>query len=156
MISHVQIKQDHSVPGRSTFKVQGSRFKVQALHQQNALGSWLFDVRCSILDVPRSLQTANYAKYAKGKRVGWTKTFSRWNRSSTPIHFGFAWFAYFAVSPEQSRNRIAGTMQPPPALRERRRGQTQNSFVLNGRPPNKCCCELGTRIALRRSNQTTR
>src|SRR5947207_1342488 len=41
-------------------------------------GCSMFDVRSSILDVPGSLQTANYAKYGKGKRVGWTKTFSRW------------------------------------------------------------------------------
>ena len=45
-----------------------------------------------------AVQTANYPKYAQGKGVEWTKAFTRWvNRSSIPIHSGFAWFAYFAV-----------------------------------------------------------
>ena len=63
MFSHVQIKQDRSVPRRSMFNVQRSTFKgvkprgatplygVQGLPQQNALGCWLFDVRCSMFDV---------------------------------------------------------------------------------------------------------
>src|SRR5947207_1342486 len=122
-------------------------------------GCGLFDVRCSEFDFGCSRFTSNRElRQIRERKKSWVDKDVQplGNRSSTPIHFGFAWFAYFAVSPEQSRNRIAGTMQPPRALRERRRGQTQNSFVLNGRPPNKCCCELGTRIALRRSNHTTR
>ncbi len=51
-----------------------------------------------------AVQTANYAKYAKGKRVEWTKAFTRWmNRSSIPIRSAFAWFACFAVPSAFSR-----------------------------------------------------
>src|SRR5947207_12303639 len=35
MISHIKMQQDRSVPGRSTFNVQGSTFNVQLLPQKN-------------------------------------------------------------------------------------------------------------------------
>jgi hypothetical protein len=57
------------------------------------------------LEVPGScilqpaVSTAKYAKYAKENGVERPKTFTRWvKRASTSIHWGFAWFAFFAVS----------------------------------------------------------
>jgi hypothetical protein len=45
-----------------------------------------------------AVQTAKHAKYAKGKGVQWTRTFTHCeNLSSLAIRSAFAWFPYFAV-----------------------------------------------------------
>ena len=53
---------------------------------------------CGFATLNPAIQTAKYAKYAKGKGVKLTRSFTRWvNRSSSPTCSAFACFAYSAV-----------------------------------------------------------
>jgi hypothetical protein len=55
-----------------------------------------------------AVQTAKYAKYAKGNGVEWTRTFTRWEDLSPLllIRSASAWFACFAVPSAFSRMNL--------------------------------------------------
>ena len=65
-------------------------------------------------------QTAKYAKYAKGKGVKLTKSFTRWvNRFSSPTCSAFACFAYSAVQTAFSRMNPVASCRGGRARREK-------------------------------------
>src|SRR6266516_743278 len=81
----------------------------------------------------RGILEEHSAKYAKGKGVDWTRTFTRREYpSSPPIRSAFAWFAYFAVP--SGFSRMNGSLPCRPSGDQRTSGDVPMRFAQRRSP----------------------